>query len=196
MRFAMRLTPQEASNNTKIGLLSNQYSTLLNFQMSTRKRPHAQISTDPRLQVRGLSAWLALVRTYQKCSEVMSASIKPLGLKLAQHDVLMSLLLEPQQSQQQLAQRSFVTKSHMSGVIVQMVEHGWLKRADSAIDKRSHVVTLTTSGKALARRAFAVQTQVVQLMMQALSDKQMADLESMSRDAEVALSAHESGLRA
>jgi DNA-binding MarR family transcriptional regulator len=192
----MRAMLQKVSRVIRIGLLSNQYSTLLNFQMSTLKRPHAEISTDPSLQVRGLSAWLAVVRTYQKCSEVMSASIKPLGLKLAQHDVLMSLLLEPQQSQQQLAQRSFVTKSHMSGVIVQMVERGWLKRADSAIDKRSHVVTLTASGKALARRAFAVQTQVVQLMMEPLSDEQMADLESMSRNAAVALSEHERTLRA
>jgi DNA-binding MarR family transcriptional regulator len=73
--------------------------------------------------VRGLSAWVAVVRTYQQCFETLTAHIKPLGLKLAQHDVLMNLLL-PEPTQQVLAEKSFVTKSHMSAVLSDMAELG------------------------------------------------------------------------
>ena len=136
---------------------------------------------------RGLSAWLGVVRTYQKCSDVLSEGIKPLGLKLAQHDVMMNLLKVPEQTQQQLAGRSYVTKSHMSAVLTEMQALGWIGRTDSAVDKRSKVVCLTPLGRALALRAYAVQTQVVDAMMAPLSDRQISDLEKLSRNAVAAL---------
>jgi DNA-binding MarR family transcriptional regulator len=138
--------------------------------------------------IRGIGAWLAVVRTYQKCSEVLSAQIKPLGLKLAQHDVMMSLLVTPEQTQQQLAEKSFVTKSHMSAVLTEMAALGWVSRADSSADRRSKVIALTPSGLAVARRALAAQAKVVAVMMDPLTDKQIAELEKLSRNAVTVLS--------
>jgi MarR family transcriptional regulator, organic hydroperoxide resistance regulator len=137
--------------------------------------------------VKGLNAWVAVVRTYQKCSETLTARVKPLGLKLAHHDVLMSLLAQPQQTQQSLAERSFVTKSHMSAVLSEMADLGWIHRTDSALDKRSKHISLSKPGLALARLAFAEQALVVGAMMAPLSDKQIADLERLSRNAVRAL---------
>jgi DNA-binding MarR family transcriptional regulator len=139
--------------------------------------------------VRGISAWLAVVRTYQVCSEVLAQRIAPLSIKLAQHDVMMNLLQQPQQTQQQLAEKSFVTKSHMSGVLTEMVELGWLKRIDSDVDKRSKIVSLTPQGLALAKRAYTAQAEVVNAMMSPLTDKQIASLEQVSRAAVVSLHA-------
>lgn len=136
---------------------------------------------------RGLGAWLGVVRTYQKCSEVLGEGIKPLGLKLAQHEVMMNLLKVPEQTQQQLASHSYVTKSHMSAVLTEMEGLGWIGRTDSAVDKRSKVVCLTFAGRALALCAYAVQSQVVDAMMAPFSDRQMIDLEKLSRDAVAAL---------
>lgn len=136
---------------------------------------------------RGLGAWLGVVRTYQKCADVLSEGIKPLGLKLAQHDVMMNLLKVPEQTQQQLAGHSYVTKSHMSAVLTEMEALGWIGRTDSAVDKRSKVVCLTPAGRTLAIRAYAVQTQVVDAMMAPLSDRQISDLEKLSRTAVAAL---------
>jgi DNA-binding MarR family transcriptional regulator len=138
--------------------------------------------------IRGISAWLAVVRTYQKCSAVLSAQIKPLGLKLAQHDVMMTLLVTPEQTQQQLAEKSFVTKSHMSAVLTEMAALGWVSRADSSEDKRSKVIALTPRGLAVARRALAAQAKVVAVMMAPLTDKQIAELEKLSKNAVTALS--------
>jgi DNA-binding MarR family transcriptional regulator len=137
--------------------------------------------------VRGISAWLAVVRTYQKCSEVLAAQTAPLGLKLAQHDVMMNLLIQQQQTQQQLAEKSFVTKSHMSSVLTEMVERGWLTRVESDIDKRSKLIALTPAGLKIAKQAYAAQATVVNAMMGSLSDKQIAALEQVSKDAVVSL---------
>jgi DNA-binding MarR family transcriptional regulator len=147
-------------------------------------------------ELRGISAWLAVVRTYQKCSEVLSIGIKPLGIKLAQHEVMMHLLRSGQQTQQQLATNSYVTKSHMSAVLTEMDAVGWIVRADSDTDKRSKEISLTPTGLALAQRAYGVQTQVVNAMMSPLSDKQISELEKVSRNAVVSLDALEESLGA
>jgi DNA-binding MarR family transcriptional regulator len=136
-----------------------------------------------------MGAWLAIVSTYQLCSETLSAGIRPLGLKLAQHDVMMNLLLHPALTQQQLAERSFVTKSHMSAVLTEMAERGWVSREDSQDDKRSKVIALTPAGLVLAQQAYAVQAQVVQVMMGGLSPAQITEMQDFSRKAQSALKA-------
>jgi MarR family transcriptional regulator, organic hydroperoxide resistance regulator len=141
-------------------------------------------------QVRGIGAWLAIVRTYQQCSETLTERIKPLGLKLAQHDVMMNLLLSPTLTQQQLAERSFVTKSHMSAVLMEMAELGWVSREDSLEDKRSKIITLTPDGQRLAHQAYTVQAQVVSVMMGDLSNAQIKDIQNFSLNAHQALAAY------
>jgi DNA-binding MarR family transcriptional regulator len=136
-----------------------------------------------------MGAWLAIVTTYQQCSETLSAGIRPLGLKLAQHDVMMNLLLHTALTQQQLAQRSFVTKSHMSAVLTEMSERGWVSREDSQDDKRSKVIALTPAGRQLAQQAYSIQAQVVQLMMGDLSPAQITEMQDFSRRAQSALKA-------
>jgi DNA-binding MarR family transcriptional regulator len=137
--------------------------------------------------VRGTDAWLAVVRTYQKCSDTLSQRIAPLGLKLAQHDVMMNLLMHAQPTQQQLAEQSFVTKSHMSAVLSEMLLQGWITRTDSSTDKRSKLISLTPSGRALALQAYAAQAVVINAMMGPLTDKQISELERVSRSAVAAL---------
>jgi DNA-binding MarR family transcriptional regulator len=141
-------------------------------------------------EVRGMQAWLAIVRTYQQCSETLSERIKPLGIKLAQHDVMMNLLLSPTLTQQQLAERSFVTKSHMSAVLMEMAELGWVSREDSVEDKRSKVITLTPEGKSKAQQSYAIQVQVVNVMMGDLSDAQIKEIQAFSLNAYQALATY------
>ena len=157
-------------------------------QKSLLRATASQPSVPP---MRGLGSWLAVVLAYQKCSEVLSLAIKPLGLKLAQHEVLMTLLMTRHTTQpitqQRLAENSYVTKSHMSGVLTEMAAMGWIVRNDSAHDKRSKVISLTPQGLMLAKRAYAAQAEVIGVMMQPLSDRQVDELERTSRSATLAL---------
>ncbi len=164
-------------------------STIAN--LSTRApKPKSKAALPATASVRGMGAWLAIVRTYQQCSETLSDGIKPLGLKLAQHDVMMNLLLSPTLTQQQLAERSFVTKSHMSAVLMEMAERGWVSREESEQDKRSKVITLTPDGLALAQQAWAIQAEVVKVMMGDLSNAQIKDIQDFSLKAHKALALH------
>jgi DNA-binding MarR family transcriptional regulator len=136
-----------------------------------------------------LRAWMSVVRTYQLCSDTLITKLKPLDLTLPLFEILVSLLAIPNQTQQQLAARSFVVKSHMSGLLADMVERGWVKRSVSAVDKRSKVVALTAKGATLAAKATAIQIEVVSAMIAPLSQKQIRDMEATMNIVATALEA-------
>jgi DNA-binding MarR family transcriptional regulator len=134
-----------------------------------------------------LRAWTSVVYAYQACSNALVTRLKLIDLKLPQFEVLVRLLYEPGQTQQELAQHSFVVKSHMSGLLAEMAGEGLIKRVDSALDKRSKVVTLTARGTALAKKAAAVQAEVVSAMLTPLSAKQIHDVEAAMKIVSAAL---------
>jgi DNA-binding MarR family transcriptional regulator len=124
-----------------------------------------------------LRAWTSVVRTYQSCNDTLIAELASLDLKLSQFEVLVRLLYLPEQTQQELAANSFVVKSHMSLLISDMVDRGWLKRNDSEHDKRIKIVSLTSKGTALAKKAADIQTRVIETMLAPLSKKQIVEIE-------------------
>jgi DNA-binding MarR family transcriptional regulator len=136
-----------------------------------------------------LRAWMSVVRTYQLCSDTLITKLKPLDLTLPLFEILVSLLANPNQTQQQLVARSFVVKSHMSGLLADMVERGWVKRSVGAVDKRSKVVALTAKGTTLAAKATAIQIEVVSAMIAPLSQKQIRDMEATMNIVATALEA-------
>lgn len=134
-----------------------------------------------------LRAWTSVVHAYQLCSDALVARLKTIDLKLPQFEVLVRLLYEPGQTQQQLAEASCVVKSHMSGLLAEMVARQWIKRSESALDKRSNVVMLSARGLTLAKRAAAIQAEVVSAMLTPLSAKQIHDVETAMRIVSAAL---------
>jgi DNA-binding MarR family transcriptional regulator len=140
-----------------------------------------------KLEQGRVRAWLSVVRAYQSCSDCIVAELRPSGLTLPQFEVLLALLTVGDQSQQQLAQRSFVVKGHMSGLLVQMESIGLLRRRGDATDRRSKVVSLTKKGQALAGKAREIQRAVMLDMFAPLNEKQIADTELVMQSATKAL---------
>ena len=143
----------------------------------------------PTISKDDLRAWTSVVRTYQLCSDMLISRLKPLDLTLPLFEILVSLLGTPNQTQQQLVDRSFVVKSHISGLLANMEERGWIKREAGEIDKRSKVVTLTAKGITLAKKAATIQIEVVSAMITPLSQKQIHDMETTMRTVAAALEA-------
>jgi DNA-binding MarR family transcriptional regulator len=141
------------------------------MQASTNKLTTKSITKEE------LRSWMSVVRTYQLCNDTLIEQLKQIDLKLPQFEVLVRLYYEPDQSQQQLAMHSYVVKSHMSGLLADMIERGWVKRSDSDSDKRSKLVSLTAKGSAVAKKAAAIQTEVVGAMLAPLNAKQVSDVE-------------------
>lgn len=126
-----------------------------------------------------IRSWMSVIRTYNLCNVSLINRLKPLGLKLAQFEVLVKLLHDPEQSQQKLAANSYVVKSHMSGLLSDMIENGWVKRSEHESDKRSKLISLTPGGLALAKKAAIVQAEVVGTMFAPLTKKQISDTEKI-----------------
>ena len=53
--------------------------------------------------VPGFDVWLSIARTYQLCERAISQRVAPLGISLAQHDVLANVVHAPGLTQQEMA---------------------------------------------------------------------------------------------
>lgn len=110
------------------------------------------------------ATWLSVVRAYNLCDTVMAARLAALGVRVAEHEVLANLSRHPGLTQQALAARCFIAKSHLSAVIVQMEAQGLVQRDGDPADARVKRLSLTPAGAALAERTLAAQREVVGVM--------------------------------
>jgi DNA-binding MarR family transcriptional regulator len=113
-------------------------------------------------------SWLAVVRAYHLCSELMAQRLEALGVRTAEHEILANLRREPGLNQQALAARCFTAKSHVSHLIGSMEARGWVKREPDQADGRVKRLVLAPAGARMAERTAAVQAEVVALMTDGL----------------------------
>ncbi|HET7796024.1 MAG TPA: MarR family winged helix-turn-helix transcriptional regulator [Rhizobacter sp.] len=137
----------------------------------------------------GTAAWLSVVRAYHLCERVMSARLAPLGVKLAEHEVLANLSTAPGITQQVLAARSFNAKSHVSMLLKQMEAQGLVRREANPADARAKCLFLTEAGTALARQTMKVQAEVVSRMAAPMTVKELDLVEKLMTPASEVLQA-------
>lgn len=134
-------------------------------------------STPPeRAENQATRSWLAVVRAYHLCSELMAQRLGTLGVRTAEHEILVNLRREPGLNQQSLAARCFTAKSHVSHLIGSMEARGWVRREPDPVDGRVKRLVLAPAGALMAERTAAVQAEVVALMTDGLP---RADLEQV-----------------
>jgi DNA-binding MarR family transcriptional regulator len=136
-----------------------------------------------------LLAWLAVVRAYNLCDAVLGQRLAELGLRPAEHEVLMNLLRSPGLTQQALAARCFVSKGGISMLVSRLEGAGWLQREADAADARAWRLHLTEAGLALAGRALAVQQAVVTAMVGDASAEELATVTASMQRVSTALEA-------
>jgi DNA-binding MarR family transcriptional regulator len=120
-------------------------------------RPVARTPVDEA----ALGTWLSVVRAYHLCDALMARRLAALGVRTAEHEILANLLREPGITQQQLAQRCFTAKSHISTLLSSLEERGWVRRETNPADARSKQLYLTAAGERMAAKTGAVQADVV-----------------------------------
>ena len=123
-------------------------------------------------------AWVAVVRAYNTCSSVMNKQIEPTGFNLLEHEVLINLLLNPGQSQQQLATRCFSAKSGISGIVNKLEKQGILKRLPDKKDARKKLLFLSDIGTEQATVNFRIQNEIIQTMASVYSAESILELET------------------
>jgi len=142
----------------------------------TRQNAGAEAETlDP------MRAWLRFVRLQQRLSTAVAGELRTIGLSIPQFDVLSTLTEREGMTQQELAERLYVTKGNVSGLIDRMVDAGLVERRPIPGDRRSHALHLTARGRELAEQGIALQRSYVEATLGRLAPDDVAELDRIVR---------------
>jgi MarR family transcriptional regulator, organic hydroperoxide resistance regulator len=128
-------------------------------------------ATDP------LRIWFRIIRLNRRASNAVAAELRTLGLSIPQFDLLSTLTEREGLSQQELAERLYVTKGNVSGLLDRMVEAGLVERRSIPGDRRSNALHLTPKGRDLANQGIEAQRSYVMRTLGTLPAQDLADLE-------------------
>jgi MarR family transcriptional regulator, organic hydroperoxide resistance regulator len=129
--------------------------------------------------VRGLAAWLLLVKTYNHIEAQISADLRADDLTLARVHVMAALDLHGPMSQQALADRLYVTKGNVVGLINKLSARGLVERTASKTDRRSNLLCITPAGREVMERIMPRQHTLIAKLMSPLTEAEAALLEKM-----------------
>jgi len=131
----------------------------------------ADLGADP------LRIWFRVIRLHRRAVNTVASELKALGLSIPQFDLLSTLTEREGLSQQELAERLYVTKGNVSGLLDRMVEADLVERRSIPGDRRSNALYLTKKGRDLAERGIAAQRAYVQRTLGSLPQQDLAELE-------------------
>jgi len=97
--------------------------------------------------------WFRFLRLHQRGHSAMSGRLRSIGLSVAQFDLLSTLTEDEGITQRDLAERLYVTKGNVSGLVDRKPIPG---------DRRSHALHLTSEGRRLAAEGMDVQKRFIQ----------------------------------
>nr|WP_205790056.1 MarR family transcriptional regulator [Microvirga makkahensis] len=114
---------------------------------------------------------------HRRALNTVASELKALGLSIPQFDLLSTLTEREGLSQQELAERLYVTKGNVSGLLDRMVEADLVERRSIPGDRRSNALYLTKKGRDLAEKGIAAQRAYVHRTLGSLPEQDLADLE-------------------
>ena len=126
--------------------------------------------------------WFRFLRLETRIRLEIGGRLKGIGLSVPQCDVLTTLTEQEGLSQQELAQRLYVTKGNISGLIDRLEAAGLVERRSIRGDRRSHAIFLTETGRRSALEGIALQREFVQETIGRLPGDNLALFEQMLLD--------------
>ena len=137
-------------------------------------------------------AWIHLMRVHDKMNRHLMDHLRHHELTLAQFDVLAQLTAAPGISQQELAERLFVTKGNVCVMLDLLEEKRKLvERRPDPDDRRAHLLFLTDKGQNLINRVLPDHNELVAEHMSALSEDEQHELLTLLRSLDRSLHMHE-----
>lgn len=123
--------------------------------------------------------WFRLLRLQTRINLAITERVRALGLSVPQCDVLTTLTEREGLSQQELAERLYVTKGNISGLIDRLEAAKLVERRSLESDKRSHAIYLTPQGRDLAEQGIAAQRRFVLDTLGRMAPDDLAKFESL-----------------
>ncbi len=134
---------------------------------------------ESRDQAEAVRVWYRLIRLETRMRVAVSEGLRRIDLSVPQCDVLTTLTEKEGVSQQDLAQRLYVTKGNISGLIDRLARAGLVERRSIPGDKRQHAIYLTQSGRAAADAAIGVQHALIARTFGKLPPEKLASFEEL-----------------
>ncbi len=123
--------------------------------------------------------WFRFLRLHARLLGQMTQRIRALGLSIPQFDLLSTLTEREGISQSELAERLYVTKGNVSGLVDRLVQAGLVERRAIAGDRRSYAMHLTPEGRRLAEAGIAAQRDFVAQTLGKLRNDDLAELDRL-----------------
>jgi DNA-binding MarR family transcriptional regulator len=124
----------------------------------------------------GVLAWIHLLRVHDQVQKAEITHLARFNLTLPQFDVLAQLNREEGITQQQLANRLFVTKGNICGLMDRLMEQGLVERHADPDDRRAYMLHLTPKGKQLIETVLPAHTELVASQMGLLEPEKQKTL--------------------
>lgn len=119
--------------------------------------PTSSLRRDDVLMLDPLRAWFRFVRLNRRIEAQVTQRLKAIGLSVPQFDLLSTLTEREGISQSELAERLYVTKGNVSGLVDRLVQAGLVERRAIIGDRRSYALHLTSEGRRLALAGMDIQ---------------------------------------
>jgi len=126
-----------------------------------------------------LRVWFRFIRLHRRVAGAIAGELKALGLSIPQFDLLSTLTEQEGISQSELAERLYVTKGNVSGLVDRLVQAGLVERRAIAGDRRSYAMHLTPEGRRLAEAGIAAQRDFVASTLGKLGSDDLAELDRL-----------------
>jgi len=123
--------------------------------------------------------WFRFMRLHQRMLMQMTGRIRTLGLSIPQFDLLSTLTEQEGISQSELAEKLYVTKGNVSGLVDRLVQAGLVERRAIAGDRRSYAMHLTPEGRRLAEAGMATQRDFVASTLGKLPSGDLVELDRL-----------------
>jgi DNA-binding MarR family transcriptional regulator len=123
--------------------------------------------------------YFRLLRLHQRVALEMTNRLRAIGLSVPQFDVLSTMTEREGLTQSELAQRLYVTKGNVSGLVDRLVDAGYVERRPIPGDRRSNALFLTTEGRQVVQRGIALQGAFIADTIGQLGAGDLADLERL-----------------
>jgi MarR family 2-MHQ and catechol resistance regulon transcriptional repressor len=124
----------------------------------------------------GIHAWLVLMKAHRTLRRHAERSIQALDMCLSDFAILEALLHKGPQSVRDLGRRIELTSGSMTTAIDRLETRGLVTRTDHATDRRTWVIHLTPTGKALISKVFAGHEHAMDRAMRGLAKSELATL--------------------
>ncbi len=114
-----------------------------------------------------------LVWTYQSMNSCSNQNIRSLGLTPSQFDVIATLGNTPGMTLTELARKTLIIKSSLTGVVDRLVKANLVERRVPDQDRRCFVAVLTPAGEEVFHRVFPAHISYMKDFFAPLSEEEM-----------------------